>query len=613
MKKGIQMCGINGFASLKAIHNAKYRIEKMNTSLSHRGPDATGVVALDDGRLALGQRRLAIVDLDPRSNQPFYAVDGQSVLAFNGEIYNYRELRENLDYEFSTESDTEVLLAGLKVEGVEWLSRCNGMFAFSYYDIINHSMILARDRFGIKTLYYYNDGSVFVFSSEIKGILNSGLVETEFNYDAVDEYLGNRYIREPNTFFKNIYQLPAGCYMTVLENLETKVTRYWELPEMFNQNQDFDEDKVYNGLKEEINKAIKRRMVADVPVGTYLSGGVDSGIISAITSMNTDRAVNTYTIGFPELNEFEYAGLVAKRFRTNHHEIIMNEENYFEMMEEIIRFKDAPLGIPNEIPLALMSKELKKDITVVLSGEGADELLGGYGRIFRSPFDYENIDDGITESFYNYFIDQYEYVPREIRDIYLKCDSPLRKFYDTRISESFGEHSNEENVFRFFHTYHIKGLLQRVDITTMYASVEARVPFLDHELVEYCYKNVPYDLKIKWNSEEEKDLARKKHSYEYSEVLDKPKYLLRRYGMELLPEVVVTRKKTGFPVPLNKWFPEIEDMAKQLLKNADWLKTELIDELCESCKENARSGQLLWMFINIEVFRELYFRKSWKY
>lgn len=607
------MCGINGFISKHVISNAYERINKMNSSLAHRGPDAEGVEILYDGRIALGQRRLAIVDLDPRSNQPLCSADRMSILTFNGEIYNYKELKNKLHYDFTTESDTEVLLAGLREKGIDFVEDCNGMFAFSYYDVRNRKMTIVRDRMGIKPLYYYNDGEVFIFSSEIKGILNSGLVKARFNYDAIDEYLGNRYIREPYTFFENIYQLPAGTYMTISDRLDMEIHTYWALPDSFNSDLEYCEDAIYEKFKSEVANAVERRMIADVPVGAYLSGGIDSSIVSAIMSMKSSKAVNTYTIGFSELNEFEYARKVADKYNTNHHEITMSETDYFKMMEEIIQYKDAPLGVPNEIPLAQMSKELKKDITVVLSGEGADELMGGYGRIFRTPFDYKNVDSGIDADFYDYFINQYEYVPRKIRDEYLTCGCSLRQQFDEIERKSFLKHSDEENVFRFFYNYHIKGLLQRVDITTMYASVEARVPFLDYELVEFCYTKVPYSLKLRWNSEKDMNNAKRIHSKEYSEVLDKPKYLMRKYGLELLPEDVVTRKKIGFPVPLDKWFPDIEKLAKNLLGKSSWLKTDMIDKLCKDCKENQRSGQLLWMFVNIEIFRRLYFEKEWTY
>lgn len=582
------MCGINGIISINNIDNLEFRINKMNESIVHRGPDAGNYTIYNDSRLALGHRRLSILDLDERSNQPLVSNDNKSVIVFNGEIYNYRELRKKLNYSFKTESDTEVLLAGIKLNGIDFIKQCNGMFGFAYYDVDSGDIYLARDRFGIKPLYYYKDDNKLVFSSEIKGILNSGLIDARFNYDAVDEYLGNRYVREPITFFKDIYQLPSGYYMKISKNLDIEVVRYWALPEQFNVNESYDEDSIYNLFKKQLNESIKKRMVADVTVGTYLSGGIDSSLISAITSINSDKQVNTYTIGFPELNEFEYARLVADKYDTNHHEIIINEDNYFKLMSEIIKYKDAPLGVPNEIPLAQMSKELKKDITVVLSGEGADELLGGYGKIFRSPFDYSNVDKNIKEDFYQYFINKYEYVPRDIRDKYLSCGKILRNEFDAAVKESFNKHSNEENVFRFFHTYHIKGLLQRVDITTMYASVEARVPFLDHELVEFVYRDVPYNLKLKWISKEDKSKAKSLHSSEYSEVLDQPKCLLRKYALELLPEEVVTRKKMGFPVPLNKWFGDLKQLAKDILKDADWLNSLAINELCDTLVDSPR-------------------------
>lgn len=607
------MCGINGFLSKKSITDAKHRIQKMNNSLAHRGPDAEGYFISPDNKLTLGQRRLSIVDLDKRSNQPFELKNKEAIIVFNGEIYNFKELRSEIDYPFCTQSDTEVLCAGLQENGIDWIKKCNGMFSFCFYDIRNNNIVLARDRFGIKPLYYYIDDNYFIFSSEIKGILNSGLVKAEFNENAIDEYLGNRYIREPYTFFKNIYQLPAGHYMSITSDFQIAINKYWDLPELFNQDITYDEEKIYNEFKEELNKSINRRIIADVTVGSYLSGGVDSSLISAIMSINSPRPINTYTIGFPELNEFQYSRMVAEMYNTKHHEIVMHKDNYFNLMEEIIKYKDAPLGVPNEIPLAQMSKELKKEITVVLSGEGADELMGGYGRIFRSPFDFKNSEKNESMDFYTYFIDKYEYVPREIRNKYLNCSHELRDEFDNKIRKMFSLYPNEENVFRFFHKYHIKGLLQRVDITTMYASVEARVPFLDHELVEFCYKKVPYNLKLKWNSSTDETMARHQNSSKYSEVLDTPKYLLKRYAKELLPSDVVTRRKVGFPVPLNNWFPDIEQMAFDKLKNCKWLKKEALFELCNDCKTNERAGQLLWMFLNIECFRELYFENEWRY
>ena len=268
------MCGINGFISKNSIMDAQLRINNMNASLAHRGPDADGEFVSRERKIAMGQRRLAIVDLDARSNQPFH-LDDDTVIAFNGEIYNYLELRKDIKHVFRTQSDTEVLASGIKNNGIEWIKECNGMFAFCLLDKINNQAILARDRLGIKPLYYYYDKNLFIFSSEIKGILNSGLVKAEFNSEAIDEYLGNRYIREPYTFFKNIYQLPAGHYITVSSEIEIEIKRYWDLPSEFNLEEEYMEDEIYCSFKDEVNKAIKRRMLADVTVGAYLSGGVD--------------------------------------------------------------------------------------------------------------------------------------------------------------------------------------------------------------------------------------------------------------------------------------------------------------------------------------------------
>jgi len=258
-----------------------------------------------------------------------------------------------------------------------------------------------------------------------------------------------------------------------------------------------------------------------------------------------------------------------------------------------------------------MSTNLSSDITVVISGEGADELFGGYGKIFRSAFDYQNTKNKI--SFYQYFINKYDYVNRELRNKYLISKNNYRSHFDSIIESDFKQHQNEENIFRFFHEYHIKGLLNRVDMTTMQTSVEARPPFLDHELIEYVYQNVPYDLKLKWKSEEAKKEASILSANIYSEENDIPKYILKKLSEDLLPNEVIYRKKMGFPVPLTKWFPNLAELSRELLPNTDWLNRSVIEELLEELQNNQRAGQLLWMFLNIELFKRKYFSKNWKW
>ncbi len=610
------MCGINGFAVTDPIENSTIRIKKMNDSLFHRGPDAENYCSWRGGKVSVGHRRLSIIDTNERSNQPMISASGKWAIVFNGEIYNYLELKAQTNYPYKTASDTEVILAYVEQYGLEqFLGKCNGMFSFCLYNILENYMLLARDRLGIKPLYYACAGDSFVFSSEIKGILASGLVEARLNDSAIDEYLGNRYVRAPYTFFEQILQLEPGQYMYVdckCPKISTRIQEYWRLPDVFNYEQNYDENAILEEFEDELVNAVRRRLVADVPLGTYLSGGVDSSLITAFTSNLLDRPIDTYTIGFPELNEFDYAQLVTDKYKTNHHQIVMEYQDYFSNLKDVIYYKDSPLGVPNEVPLALMSRELKKNITVVLSGEGADELLGGYGRIYRSPFDFQNhIKDG--RSFFDYFINLYEYMPREMRDKYLKTDTKIRDEFDCKLKKSFAKHRNEEDVFRYFHSYHVQGLLQRVDTTTMLASIEARVPFLDHKLVEFSYRKIPYDLKLKWKSQENMEESRNMFSNEYSERNDIPKYLLKKLSYKYLPTPVIERKKVGFPVPLNEWQQRIEQLARDILPSADWLKNGSIDQLIESCRSNLRAGQILWMLINIEIFRKEYFEKVWVY
>lgn len=609
------MCGINGIFSRNKLSDLNLRITKMNQSIAYRGPDSSNYV-VKESALALGHQRLAIIDLDKRSMQPMTSNNKRYMLVFNGEIYNFKELKSDLNYEFRTTSDTEVILAYVEQYGIErFLLNSNGMFSIALYDDLKKELVLARDRMGIKPLYYYLDNDILIFSSEIKGILHSGLVEAYFNVEMIDEYLGYRYIREPYTFFRNIYQLESGCYMKIDRSLKHNKKLYWQLPQEFNSSTHYSEQDIACEFETLLTQAIKCRLVSDVPVGTYLSGGVDSSIITAIASkLMGNKPINTYTVGFPELNEFYYSEMVAKRYQTSHHNILVSSDDYFNKIDEVIGYKDAPLAVPNEIPLSIMSEWLKKDITVVLSGEGADELLGGYGRIFRSAFDYQNHKSHIgKQNFYEYFIKKYEYISRDIRNHYLNTEYPYRFEFDSDIQDMFRKHNDEENIFRFFHTYHIKGLLQRLDTTTMLASVEARVPFLDHTLLEYSYKQIPYNLKLKWKSKSFMELAKLHTADEYSEKYDIPKYLLKKISYKYLPAAVIERKKQGFPVPLNDWQVRLERKATMLLSDACWLKQDSLGGLLEESQRSDRSGQMIWMFINIELFRRKYFEKSWVY
>jgi len=596
----------------KKIEGIERRIRNMNLSIKHRGPDAQKVKIIDEN-VAFGHTRLSIIDLNETADQPMTSNSGRFTIAFNGEIVNYVEIRDKLKYNFKTNSDTEVILASVEENGIDWfLENANGMFALGIYDNVKKELFLVRDRFGIKPLFYTIVDEKLIFASEIKAILASGLVKAEFYEDAIDEYLGNRYVREPYTFFKGIYQLESSFYIKIQSDLSHEKVRYWDLPSL-NFDSKYNEEKIIDKTEERLIYTIKQWLISDVPVGSYLSGGVDSSLITAIMALNSKKPIHTYTIGFNEdgYNEFNYSRMVANQYSTIHREIKLTYGDYVDEWERLIWYKDAPLAVPNEIPLAIMTSTLKKDIKVVMSGEGADELYAGYGKIFRLPFDYNY--HKTYSSFYEEFINKYEYVSRNLRDKYLTTSKSLRDFFDKQISLDFDNHLNEENVFRFFHNYHIKGLLQRVDMATMQASIEARPPFLDYELIEYSYIKVPYDLKLKWLSEDSKINARELTSLEYSEVFDVPKYILKKISYKYLPKEVIERKKMGFPVPLKTWINNLDRLAIKYLKNAPWFNFKAFNQLLEDAKSSERTGQVLWMFINVEMFRKRYFEKEWRY
>ena len=604
------MCGINGIISRSAHDDLTKRVQLMNDAIEHRGKDSSGITALTNG--ALGHRRLSIIDLNPTGHQPMTSNSGKWSITFNGEIYNHSHIRKLLpDYSFKGTSDSEVLLAAIETKGIDWfLKTANGMFAFAAFEHDSEQILLARDRVGIKPLYYYHDENHLIFSSEIKGILHSGLVEPQFNVRAIDDYLGYRYVREPNTFFQEIKQVRSGHYLQFDGPNKTKEAKYWEVPTTWNTSTAYDEKDIRDEFENQILRAVRLRLMSEVPLGCYLSGGVDSSLLTALAQSTTTERLNTYNIGFKNLNEFQYARTVARQYNTQHHELTIQEDAYFQEWEDLIRFKDAPLAVPNEIPLSTMSSTLKENISVVLSGEGADELMGGYGRIFRSYFDFTNHDP--KNNFYEYFIAKYEYVSRDVRDKFLREPQGYRREYDESISTDFLRFSGEHAIFRFFHSYHVKGLLQRVDMSTMQTTVEARVPFLDHELIEFAYSKIPFELKMKWHDSESKLAARKMTSSEYSEILDTPKYLLREVARKYLPKDIIDRKKIGFPVPLNDWMTRLGEIAHDELNGAKWLSGN-IDNLIQRSKTEARAGQVLWMFINIEKFRKLYFERTWKW
>jgi asparagine synthase (glutamine-hydrolysing) len=614
------MCGIAGFTKGKSALHRQDVIDTMTDLLQHRGPDGRGVWL--DARVALGHRRLAILDLSGRAAQPMVSNCGRFVLTYNGEIYNYRELQaelEHLGHHFRTTSDTEVLLAAWKEWGMACVERCNGMFAFAIYDSLVGSVTLVRDRLGIKPLVYAEHDGSLLFASEAKSLLAYPHFPRRLNRHVIDSYFQHRYIVGEETLFSGVRSVPPGVMLEyAVDTAKTKTHRYWELPAVVRKDPMTDRDAVHR-VRELVTKAIQRRLVADVPVGAYLSGGLDSSIITGVMAQlrGPEYPVETFTIGFAEegFNEFPYGRSVSARWKTNHHEILLSAEHYLESMQELIRYKDAPLAVPNEVPLYRMSQALKEHITVVLSGEGADELFGGYGRIMIAFREFERSGRG---RFLDFFLDRYRYVPSEAlagaldRELVAECaDSGYTRSIFTRISERSDMLPLEDRVPFIFQQVHLQGLLQRVDATTMATAVEARVPFVDHELVE-AISAFPFNQKIRWKDSRSQQRAMRDHlaSSEISEVLDVTKYVLRNAFTAQLPNAIISRKKVGFPVPLDRWFHgDFGGYARDILFDEQTRRRSLFSSSVTSGStplENF-SGTHIWMMLNLELFCREFF------
>lgn len=639
------MCGIIGVYNLRKSKKLSAKIIRdMANSLKHRGPDDSGIYIDED--IALGHRRLSILDLSKRGHQPMISRNGNEIIVYNGEVYNYQSIRKELikkGYKFASNTDTEVILYAYEEWGIRCIEKFNGMFAFALYDKKNSELFLVRDRLGIKPIYYTISNNKLIFSSEIKGILKYPPFKKEINLKAISSYLSYRYVIGEETLFKNIFKLMPGYYLHVKNRVINK-KQYWDIP-IIKKKKDRGEEFYRNKIRDLIFKSVKRMMISDVPLGSYLSGGLDSSVLVAVMSQQKGSSIQTFSIGFKDqrFNEFKYSRLVSKRYKTKHKEILLPVKDYLRNMKLLIRYKDLPLGVPNEVPLFLMSKELKKYITVVLSGEGADEIFSGYGRIFRSPHDYyilkiiNKLPDSIkklfrpfTEKYGNttfkkeidHFLYQYSYFPLDEKKLVFNSkmnnlidnDSNLKKFFQSYF-DKVKSLSYYEKIPYIFEKIHLVGLLSRVDTTTMATSVEARVPFIDHELVEFMF-SVPTKYKIKWKSGFNRFKALFLSTDQISENLDITKYILRETFKEYLPREILFRKKQGFPVPLDDWFRSdfINYAKNQLLnKNAkiklcidqnklkEWINHKLSD------KDDKSFGQKLWMLINLEIWMKEYF------
>ena len=639
------MCGIAGQFNFNQEPVDRSLLERMTGEIERRGPDDFGHFFFEN--VGLGFRRLSIIDIE-HGHQPMVSDCGRYVLVFNGEIYNYIELQKIMSEKgivFKTSSDTEVLLRAFILWGEKCLDRLNGMFAFSVFDKKEGLLFVARDRLGIKPLYFYRDRKRFIFGSEPKVILANPEFERIPDLESVSSYLTFRYPQRNKSFFKGMEKLPPGHFLWVGKD-KFDIQQYWEIP-LHKQKADLGEKYYLEKIEKLLRNSVKIRMRSDVPLGALLSGGLDSSLIVSMMRQLSNKPVSTYSIGFDSqgYDESSFAQIVADYCGTKHTYIELSQKDYLNELVESVRLKDAPLSIPHEVALFQICKELKKYTTVVISGEGADELFGGYGRVQRSPMDYKKIrvvksiknralrkaalsflgagdfaDEWSDVSHHSeHFFSVYNWIPFKEKWSLLNQSTLDEIRYDQNDITSWKEDfsyidgaDDYDKILYLFEKRHLVCLLDRLDVMSMAAGVEARVPFVDHNLVEFV-SSIPIKHKLKWNSLGDKCRSLFTNSFEASEVLDQSKYILRKLSEKYLPHEISYRKKKGFPVPLDSWIKGgMRESAKEILLDQRSFSRGVfnLDEVEKLLNEEQNLkydfwGKKIWMLMNVELwFRE---------
>ena len=556
------MCGICGILTNHEIDRSS--LKKMNDTMIHRGPDDSGEIVLDCGAVQVGlaQRRLSIQDLSEQGHQPMCSPDGRIWIVFNGEIYNFKELKKKMpEYPFRSECDTEVILAMYQKYGIQCLKELNGMFAIAIYDRAEGCLYLARDRMGQKPLYYYYDGGQFLFASELKPFLAYDGFPGELNDSAIKGYLFHGYIEGPGSIFRNVWKLQPGTYLEYRGN-EIRKSAYWNLTERLRLKRsepitDYAEAK--GQLKESLKKAVAYRMIADVPVGAFLSGGYDSSLITAIAQEQSSAPIKTYSIGFPDekFDEAPFARMVAEHLGTDHVEYYITEQDIFGMLEGLTRYYDEPFADSSQIPTMLVAQLAARDVKVALSGDGGDELFCGYkhystlrkmqrlrpwiyaaGMILTKPPLHgsplfrelpESVRGMMEDRKKPFKVQPFHHDERKLCGMLVQ-GGPETFFEKERELGWISDWQLRRMVLDML-LYLPDDILCKVDRATMKYSLEARSPLLDKNVVELSFA-LPDPFKFKDGI---------------------GKYILRDVAYDYIPRKLLERPKRGFAVPLVRW------------------------------------------------------------
>jgi len=620
------MCGICGFIYPKSLKlNSSKTITRMADKIFHRGPDDYG--AYTDENVALGFQRLSIIDIET-GQQPMSNTENSVIIVFNGEIYNYLELRKkliNLGFKFKTTSDTEVVLNLYIYYGEKCVDYLRGMFAFSIWDKYKRKLFCARDRFGIKPFYYAQTNEIFCFGSEIKSIATLEDVNLQLDPLALDMYLAYGYIGANRTIYKSIKKLLPGHTLTidVLKSKEPIIKKYWDIkitPDYHKTESDWIEE-----LDELFSETIKMHLISDVPLGAFLSGGIDSSAVVAYMSKFTNQPVKTFSIGFQEekYNELPYARQIAGIFNTDHHEMIVEPES-IDILPTILNGFDEPFSDASAIPTYFLSKFTKEYVTVALSGDGGDELFAGYNTYPRllnfhnfniMPEKFNKIFWGSIDKIYpnnifgKGFINRMSHNKNSIGSYFsTKIKQSERcKYYNPNLSYDMNNYCAEQYKMDILEkmetkdflsrmqkldmkTYMVDDILTKVDRMSMLNSLEVRVPILDHKFAELSYR-IPSKLKLNKNIQ---------------------KYIFKETSKKYLPKNILHRKKQGFSVPLELWFKQdLKDYINDRLMNSNSkihtiLNPYQIKKLVESNKFSLRSQHReIWTILVLDNWLEL--------
>ena len=622
------MCGIAGIVATDGLRpDDEPRALRMRAVLTHRGPDGSGLHA--DGHALLAHRRLSIVDL-AGGHQPLSNEDGSVWVTYNGEIYNHNDVRPTLEaagHVYRTRSDTETIVHAYEQWGDDGVHRFRGMFAFALWDAPRRRLLLVRDRLGVKPLYWARAGDRLLFASEIKSILASGLIDASANEAMLSEMLATRYTAGTETLFRGIFKLLPG-HRLIFENGVVRVEKYWDLP-LDGPDPDLEalgDAALIERFRDLLRQSVRLRLMADVPLGMFLSGGIDSSAVAALMAREVDRPIETFSVAFAdrEFSELEYARQVARAVGAHAHEIIIDDRDFFRALPGLVWHEDEPIAHPSSVPLHFVSMLAQRHVKVVLTGEGSDELLAGYGKYPRALFNWRaggiyermvppSIRARVASSLVPHlpgtigryarrsflvmarrpetmFLDNFAGIPQHLQSELLDGSIVDTDPYAPSLEYFSRVNGRSGTLGRLLYTdvkTYLVELLMKQDQMSMSASIESRVPFLDHHLVEFAAR-LPDRLKLNGFT---------------------TKRILREAIRGLLPDSILTRKKMGFPVPFGRWMRgrwnavAADILLDRRTRERGLLNTGAVGALLDDHARGRRNaGDAIWALMNLELW-----------